>query len=50
MAMQTCMGAMMKCSFGAAPSTLVPTPKTVITSYDFSQQVGGVGTTGGTTQ
>jgi hypothetical protein len=30
--MQTCMGAMMKCSFGLAPSTLIPTPKTVITS------------------
>ena len=24
---------MMKCSFGMAPSTLIPTPKTVITSY-----------------
>lgn len=32
MAIQTCMGAMMKCSFGAAPSSLMPTPKTVITS------------------
>ena len=32
MPMQTCMGAMMKCSFGLAPSTLMPTPKTVITS------------------
>jgi hypothetical protein len=32
MAMQTCMGAMMKCTFGMAPSTLMPTPKTVITS------------------
>lgn len=32
MAMQTCMGASMKCSFGMAPSTLMPTPKTVITS------------------
>ena len=32
MPMQTCMGAMMKCSFGVAPSTLMPTPKTVITS------------------
>jgi hypothetical protein len=30
--MQTCMGAMMKCTFGMAPSTLMPTPKTVITS------------------
>jgi hypothetical protein len=33
MAKQTCMGAMMKCSFGVAPSSLVPTPKTVMTSY-----------------
>jgi hypothetical protein len=32
MAKQTCMGAMMKCSFGVAPSSLVPTPKTVMTS------------------
>jgi hypothetical protein len=32
MAIQTCMGATMKCSFGLAPSTLMPTPKTVITS------------------
>ena len=32
MPMQTCMGAMMKCTFGVAPSTLIPTPKTVITS------------------
>ncbi len=32
MPQQTCMGAMMKCTFGVAPSSLVPTPKTVITS------------------
>jgi len=32
MPVQTCMGAMMKCSFGMASSTLTPTPKTVITS------------------
>ena len=32
MPLQTCMGAKMKCSFGMAPSTLMPTPKTVITS------------------
>lgn len=32
MAMQVCMGAMMQCSQGMAPSTLVPTPKTVMTS------------------
>src|SRR5882757_3892329 len=29
---QTCMGGLMKCSMGMAPSTLMPTPKTVITS------------------
>ena len=29
---QTCMGAMMTCPFGAAPSTLVPTPKMIMTS------------------
>ena len=32
MPFQTCLGASMKCSFGMAPSTLIPTPKTVITS------------------
>ncbi len=32
MPLQTCTGAMMKCSFGAAPSTFVATPKPVITS------------------
>ena len=32
MAMQVCMGAMMQCSQGVAPSSLVPTPKTVMTS------------------
>lgn len=31
MAMQTCMGATMMCTQGLAPSTLVPTPKTVLT-------------------
>ncbi len=31
MPMQTCMGAMMMCTQGMAPSTLVPTPKTVLT-------------------
>lgn len=34
MAMQTCMGAMMMCSFGMAPSSLVVLPKNkVLTSY-----------------
>lgn len=32
MAMQCCMGAVMMCTQGAAPSSLVPTPKTVMTS------------------
>ena len=32
MPMNTCMGASMMCSFGLAPSTLIPTPKTVMTS------------------
>lgn len=32
MAKQVCMNAMMKCSFGMAPSTLIPTPKTVMSS------------------
>jgi hypothetical protein len=32
MAMHVCMGAMMQCSMGMAPSSLVPTPKTVMTS------------------
>jgi hypothetical protein len=31
MPMQTCMGAMMMCTQGMAPSTLMPTPKTVLT-------------------
>ncbi len=32
MAMQVCMGAMMQCDQGLAPSSLIPTPKTVMTS------------------
>lgn len=32
MAMNTCLGAKMQCTFGMAPSTLIPTPKTVITN------------------
>jgi Domain of unknown function (DUF4280) len=32
MPMNTCMGGMMACTFGVAPSSLVPTPKTVVTS------------------
>ncbi|CAH0351022.1 DUF4280 domain-containing protein [Aquabacterium sp. CECT 9606] len=33
MPQQTCMGATMKCTFGLAPSTLVPTPKPIMTSH-----------------
>lgn len=32
MPLQTCMGGMLKCSFGMAPSTFMPTPKTVLTN------------------
>ncbi len=32
MPLQTCMGGMLKCSFGMAPSTFMPTPKTVQTN------------------
>ncbi|MFY9512980.1 MAG: DUF4280 domain-containing protein [Rubrivivax sp.] len=33
MALHVCTGAMMMCSFGAAPSTFIATPKMVSTSY-----------------
>ena len=33
MPFNTCMGAMMQCSFGMAPSTLMPTPKPIMTSF-----------------
>lgn len=33
MPVQTCMGASMMCTFGLAPSTLVPTPKPIMTSH-----------------
>ncbi len=32
MAQQTCMNGLLKCSFGMAPSSFMPTPKTVMTS------------------
>ena len=32
MAMHVCMGAKMQCTMGAAPSSIIPTPKTVMTS------------------
>lgn len=39
MAMQVCMGAMMQCSQGLAPSSLIPTPKTVMTSYVMAANI-----------
>ena len=32
MGVQTCMGGMMMCTMGAAPSSLIPTPKPILTS------------------
>jgi hypothetical protein len=32
MGMQVCMGGMMMCTFGMAPSSIVPTPKPIMTS------------------
>jgi hypothetical protein len=32
MGMQVCMGGMMMCTFGVAPSSIVPTPKPIMTS------------------
>ena len=32
MAMNTCMGGMMMCTFGLAPSSIIPTPKPIMTS------------------
>lgn len=37
---QVCMGAMLKCSFGMAPSSLVPTPKPVQTSNMVAANIG----------
>jgi hypothetical protein len=39
MPLQTCMGAAMKCSFGLAPSSLVPTPKPVMTSNKVAANI-----------
>ena len=39
MPLQTCMGAAMKCSFGLAPSSLVPTPKTVMTGNQVAANI-----------
>jgi len=32
MGMQVCMGGMMMCTFGMAPSSIVPTPKPIMTT------------------
>ena len=39
MPLQTCMGAAMKCSFGLAPSSLLPTPKPVMTSNKVAANI-----------
>ncbi|MBX3638050.1 MAG: DUF4280 domain-containing protein [Rubrivivax sp.] len=39
MANQCCMGAVMQCSQGVAPSTLIPTPKTAMTSYVMAANI-----------
>jgi hypothetical protein len=39
MPQQTCMGATMKCTFGLAPSTLVPTPKPIMTSHMIAANI-----------
>ncbi len=39
MGMQVCMGAVMQCSQGMAPSSLMPTPKTVTTSYVMAANI-----------
>lgn len=39
MGMQVCMGAMMQCSMGMAPSSLIPTPKTVQTNYVMAANI-----------
>jgi hypothetical protein len=39
MPMQTCLGAQMQCSFGAAPAVLMPTPKPVVTSYMIAANI-----------
>ena len=39
MPMQTCLCAQVACSMGLAPSTLIPTPKTVLTSYMMAANI-----------
>lgn len=36
---QCCMGSMMKCSFGAAPASLIPTPKPIMTSNKVAANI-----------
>ncbi|MEO6277477.1 DUF4280 domain-containing protein [Roseateles sp.] len=36
---QCCMGAVMKCSMGAAPSSLMPTPKPIMTSNKIAANI-----------
>jgi len=39
MANQVCMNAVMQCTMGVAPSTLIPTPKTVQTSFVMAANI-----------
>lgn len=39
MGMQVCMGAVMQCTMGVAPSSLIPTPKTVQTNYVMAANI-----------
>lgn len=39
MAFQCCMGSQMKCSFGNAPSALMPTPKTIMTNNKVAANI-----------
>ena len=36
---QTCLGATLACSFGAAPATLVPSPKPVLTGHQVAANI-----------
>ena len=39
MPQNTCMGATMMCTFGLAPSTLIPTPKPIVTSFMIAANI-----------
>lgn len=39
MPLQCCLGSQMKCSFGAAPSSLIPTPKTIMTNNKVAANI-----------